>query len=215
MAGQGLPGSQPLSIHLHCSTLSNPDEDPMNESLSRLLQRRSVPPRWLGEPGPNQQEVEALLRAASRVPDHGKLVPWRFILIQGEGRQRLGDVLATAFQADHPDAGADKVAAERERFANAPLVVAVVSRVVPHVKIPDWEQVLSAGAVCMNLLNAATALGYGASWLSGWAAFDRRVLDALGLKPEERIAGFVHIGTAKETPTDRDRPNLDDIVTRF
>ncbi|KFG70439.1 nitroreductase [Microvirga sp. BSC39] len=187
----------------------------MNDTLSRLLQRRSVPSRWLGEPGPSEPEVETLLKVASRVPDHGKLVPWRFILIQGEARQRLGEVLAAAFQADNPEAGDDKIATERERFAQAPLVVAVVSRVVPHVKIPDWEQVLSAGAVCMNLLNGATALGYGASWLTGWAAFDRRVLDALGLKPEERIAGFIHIGTAKETPTDRDRPSLDDIVTRF
>jgi nitroreductase len=179
------------------------------------MQRRSVPPRWLGEPGPSDQEVENLLKIASRVPDHGKLVPWRFILIQGEGRRRLGDVLAAAFQADNPGADAEKVAIERERFMQAPLVIAVVSRVVPHVKIPDWEQVLSAGAACMNLLTGVTTLGYGASWLTGWAAFDRRVLDALGLKPDERIAGFVHIGTAKEIPADRDRPRLADIVTRF
>ena len=187
----------------------------MNECLSRLMQRRSVPPRWLGEPGPSEQEIETLLKVASRVPDHGKLVPWRFILIQGEARGRLGEVMASAFQADNPGAGAEQVAAERERFTQAPLVVAVVSRVVPHVKIPDWEQVLSAGAACMNLLTAANALGYGASWLTGWGAFDRRVLDALGLKPGERIAGFIHIGTAKEVPSDRDRPNLADIVTRF
>jgi len=187
----------------------------MNESLSRLTSRRSVPPRWLGEPGPSPQEIETLLKVAARVPDHGKLVPWRFILIEGEARHRLGDVLAKAFQADNPDADAEKIAAERGRFAQAPLVVAVVSRIVPHVKIPDWEQVLSAGAVCMNMLNAATALGYGASWLTGWAAFDRRVLDALGLSPDERIAGYIHIGTTKETPTDRDRPNLANIVTRF
>ncbi|PVE21888.1 nitroreductase [Microvirga sp. KLBC 81] len=187
----------------------------MNESLSRLLSRRSVPPRWLGEPGPSAQEVETMLTAAARVPDHGKLVPWRFILIEGEARQRLGEVLAKAFQADNPDADAAMIAAERERYSQAPLVVAVVSRVVPHVKIPEWEQVLSAGAVCMNLLNAANALGYGASWLTGWAAFDRRVLDALGLAPNERIAGYVHIGTATEKPTDRDRPSFADIVTRF
>jgi nitroreductase len=187
----------------------------MNESFSRLQQRRSVPPRWLGEPGPDAQEIEAILTVAARVPDHGKLVPWRFILIEGEARRRLGEALAAAFQADHPGAGAEQIAVERERFTMAPLVVAVVSRVVPHVKIPDWEQVLSAGAVCMNLLNAATALGYGASWLTGWAAFDRRVLDALGLGPAERIAGYIHIGTAKETPADRERPNLPDIVTRY
>jgi len=156
-----------------------------------------------------------MLTVAARVPDHGKLVPWRFILIEGEARQRLGDILAETFQADNPGADATTVAAERERFSKAPLVVAVVSRAVPHVKIPEWEQVLSAGAVCMNLLNAATALGYGASWLSGWACFDRRVLDALGLAPNERIAGYVHVGTAKEKPADRDRPKLADIVTRF
>lgn len=187
----------------------------MNESLSRLLSRRSVPPRWLAEPGPGAADVDTLLTVAARVPDHGKLVPWRFILIEGEARQRLGEVLVKAFRADNPAADEEKLAVERERFSHAPLVVAVVSHVVPHVKIPEWEQVLSAGAVCMNLLNAATALGYGASWLSGWAAFDRRVLDALGLAPNERIAGFVHIGTATEKPTDRDRPSLADIVTRF
>lgn len=187
----------------------------MNESLSRLLRRRSVPPRWLAEPGPGEEEIETILTAASRVPDHGKLAPWRFILIQGEARHRLGEILAAAFQADQPDADAEKVSVERERFTKAPLVIAVVSRVRPHVKIPDWEQVLSAGAVCMNLLHAATALGYGASWLTGWAAFDRRVLDALGLGPDERIAGYIHIGTATETPADRERPNLADLVTRF
>jgi nitroreductase len=187
----------------------------MNESLSRLQQRRSVPPRWLGEPGPSPDEIGAMLTVAARVPDHGKLAPWRFILIEGEARGRLGEVLAQAFQADHPAATEDQIAAERGRFILAPLVVAVVSRVTPHVKIPDWEQVLSAGAVCMNLLNAATALGYGASWLTGWAAFDRRVLDALGVTPGERIAGFIHIGTARETPSDRDRPSLASIVTRF
>ena len=185
------------------------------DPLSVLRHRRSTPSRLLGPPGPDAVQLRLLLECAVRVPDHGKLVPWRFILIQGEARGRLGEVLATAFQTDNPGATAEQLAAERQRFAHAPLVVAVVSRVVPHVKIPDWEQVLSAGAVCMNLLNGATALGYGASWLSGWASFDRRVLDTLGLKADERIAGFVHIGTAQETPPDRDRPSLGDIVTRF
>jgi len=187
----------------------------MNESLARLQHRRSVPARWLAEPGPSRDEIDTLLTIAARVPDHGKLAPWRFIVIEGEGRHRLGEALAQAFLADQPEADAEKVALERGRFAQAPLVVAVVSRVVPHVKIPDWEQVLSAGAVCMNLLHAATALGYGAVWLTGWAAYDRRILDALGLAPEERIAGFIHIGTATEAPADRARPALADIVTRF
>ncbi|WP_112664480.1 nitroreductase family protein [Microvirga flavescens] len=187
----------------------------MNESLSRLQQRRSVPPLWLGEPGPGPSDLETLLTVAARVPDHGKLIPWRFIVIEGEGRQRLGEIAAAAFVADQPQADAEKVAAEKARFSHAPVVVAVVSRVKPHAKIPDWEQELSAGAVCMNLLNAANALGFGASWLTGWTAFDRRVLDALGLAPDERIAGYIHIGTAKEIPTDRPRPNLSEIVTRF
>lgn len=187
----------------------------MNETLAQLQTRRSVPPRWLGAPGPGPGEIETLLTIAARVPDHGKLVPWRFVLIEGEARHRLGEVLVKAYQADHPEAGEEAIATERNRFAQAPLVVAVVSRASPHPKIPEWEQVLSAGAVCLNLLHAAHALGYGASWLSGWAAFDRRVLDALGLEPHERIAGFVHIGTVKEKPTDRDRPDLSSLVTRF
>lgn len=187
----------------------------MNDSISRLLSRRSVPPRWLGGPGPDAGEIETLLKVASRVPDHGKLAPWRFILIEGEARQRMGEVLVKAFKADNPRTDEEKVAVERNRFAMAPLVIAVVSRATPHVKIPEWEQELSAGAVCMNLLTAATFLGYGASWLSGWAAFDRRVLDALGLAPDERIAGYIHIGKPTETPPDRDRPSLADIVTRF
>ena len=115
-------------------------------------------------------------------------------------RHRLGDILAAAFKADNPDAAPDKIETERSRFAHAPLVVAVVSSVKPSPKIPEWEQVLSAGAVCMNLLHAAKALGYGAVWLSGWSSFDRRVLDALGLAPHERIAGYIHIGTSTETP---------------
>jgi nitroreductase len=204
-----------LDVHAYSFILFKLDEEPMNDSLSRLQQRRSVPARWLGDPGPGGPEIETLLTIGSRVPDHGKLAPWRFILIEGEARHRLGETLAAAFQADEPDADAEKIALERGRFAQAPLVVAVVSRVVPHAKIPDWEQVLSSGAVCMNLLNAATALGFGAVWLTGWAAYDRRILDALGLSPDERIAGYIHIGTTKEQPTDRPRPELADIVTRF
>lgn len=187
----------------------------MNASLIALQKRRSVPPRWLGEPGPSPDQLESLLTVAARVPDHGKLVPWRFIVIQGEGRTRLGAVAATAFQADQSDADPEKVESERQRFAQAPIVVAVVSRAKPHAKIPDWEQELSAGAVCMNLLNAAYALGFGASWLTGWTAYDRRILDALGLSPDERIAGYVHIGLPQEQPADRPRPGLSEIVTSF
>jgi nitroreductase len=192
-----------------------PDEGTMNETVKLMQRRRSVAAHLLGAPGPNAAEVETLLTIAARVPDHGRLVPWRFVVIEGEAQQRIGDVIAAAFLADQPDAGAEKLAFERTRLARAPLVIAVVSRAKPHVKIPRWEQVLSAGAVCANLLNAATALGYGATWITEWYAYDRRVLDALGLAPDERIAGFLHIGTILEAPVERPRPELAAIITRL
>jgi nitroreductase len=187
----------------------------MNETVDLLRRRRSVSPNMLGEPGPSPEEIETLLTIASRVPDHGRLVPWRFIVLEGAARERIGDAVAAAFLADQPEAEADKVALERRRLARAPVVIGVVSRAGAHVKIPDWEQVLSAGAVCMNLLVAANALGYGASWLTEWFSFDRRVLDALGLEPQERMAGLIHIGTPREPPAERARPALADIVTRL
>ncbi|HEX2555916.1 MAG TPA: nitroreductase [Microvirga sp.] len=187
----------------------------MNDTVALLQQRRSVAPQLLAEPGPGPAETETLLTIAARVPDHGRLAPWRFIVIEGEARTRIGETIAAAFRADQPGADEGKVAFERNRLARAPLVIAVVSRVRPHAKIPEWEQTLSGGAVCMNLLTAASAMGYGASWLTEWYAFDRRVLDALGLAADERIAGFVHIGTASEKPSDRPRPALADIVSRL
>jgi nitroreductase len=145
-------------------------------------------------PAPSPAEIDTLLTVASRVPDHGKLAPWRFIVFEGAARQKAGDAIAAAFKMKYPDAKPDQIDAERGRLTRAPLVVAVVSRAGPHVKIPEWEQVLSAGAAAMNLMLAAHALGYGASWITEWCAYDRSVLDALGLEPHERIVGFVHIG---------------------
>jgi nitroreductase len=187
----------------------------MNETIHLLRSRRSVSPVMLTEPGPSPEELDTLLLIASRVPDHGRLAPWRFLVLEGEGRARAGEAIALAFRSDEPDAPEDRVLFERNRLARAPLVVAVVSRAKPHVKIPDWEQVLSAGAVCMNLVVAANAMGYGTSWLTEWYASDRRVLDALGLDPQERIAAFIHIGTPKEPPVERPRPVLADLVTRL
>lgn len=187
----------------------------MNETLELLQARRSVAPALLGDPGPSEAEIETLLRIASRVPDHGRLAPWRFIVLQGAARERIGEAIAAAYGADNPGCGPERIEVERKRLAHAPLVIAVVSRSGPHVKIPEWEQVLSAGAAAMTLVIAANAMGYATSWLTEWFGFDRRVLDALGLSPTERLAGFVHVGRAQQAPVERARPDLADIVTRL
>jgi nitroreductase len=187
----------------------------MNETLELLRTRRSVAPAFLGEPGPTATELDTLLTIAARVPDHGRLVPWRFVILEGEARHRIGNAIAAAFQADNPGCGEDRIAVEQGRLAHAPVVIAVVSRAAPHVKIPEWEQLLSTGAVAMSLVIAANAMGFATSWLTEWFSFDRRVLDALGLSAHERLAGFVHIGTARQAPVERPRPDLADIVTRL
>jgi nitroreductase len=187
----------------------------MPDALELLKTRRSVKPMELGGPGPTAGEVETMLTIATRVPDHGKLTPWRFIVFEGDARLAAGETIADIFRADRADATPDQVEFEHQRLARAPLVIAVVSRAGPHVKIPEWEQQLSAGAAAMSLVMAAHALGYAASWITEWYAYDRRVLAKLGVAPNERIAGFVHIGRPAKPPEDRERPKLADIVTRF
>jgi nitroreductase len=187
----------------------------MPDALELLKTRRSVKPMELAGPAPSVQEIDSLLTIAARVPDHGKLAPWRFILFAGEARLAAGDKIAAVFRADHAEAASDQVEFERKRLARAPLVIAVVSRAGPHVKIPEWEQQLSAGAAAMSLVLAAHAMGFAASWITEWYAYDRRVLDALGLAANERIAGFVHIGRPGKPPEDRERPKLADIVTHY
>jgi nitroreductase len=187
----------------------------MPDALELLKTRRSFKAAELSGPPPSAAEIETLLTVASRVPDHGKLTPWRFIVFEGEARRAAGAAIVTAFHGKYPNAKPEQAEAERERLARAPLVIAVVSRAAPHVKIPEWEQVLSAGAAAMNLVLAAHALGYGASWITEWYAYDRGVLDALGLEPHEKIAGFVHIGRPPGVPDDRPRPPLAEIATRF
>jgi nitroreductase len=187
----------------------------MPDALELLKTRRSVKPIEMTGPGPDAQELDTLLTVASRVPDHGKLAPWRFIVFEGDARLAAGEAIANRFVETNPAATADQVAFERNRLARAPLVIAVVSRAAPHVKIPEWEQQLSAGAAAMALVMAAHALGFAASWITEWYAYDRTVLDALGLGANERIAGFVHIGRPRQPPQDRDRPKLSDIVSRY
>jgi nitroreductase len=187
----------------------------MPDALALLKTRRSVKPIEMTGPAPSPAEIDTLLTIASRVPDHGKLTPWRFIVFEGDARHAIGNVIADAFKADRPDATADQIEFERNRLARAPLVIAVVSRAAPHVKIPEWEQVLSAGAATMNLVTAAHALGYAGNWITEWYAYDDRIRKAMGLADHERIAGFVHIGNPARPPEDRPRPPLSEIVTRY
>jgi nitroreductase len=195
--------------------MENNAELRMPDAVELLKTRRSVKPAELTGPGPSAAEIDSLITIASRVPDHGKLTPWRFIVFNGTARLAAGDAIAATFREKYPQATAEQIAFERQRLARAPLVIAVVSRAAPHVKIPEWEQQLSAGAAAMNLVNAAHALGFAANWITEWYAYDRAVLDALGLAPYERIAGFIHIGKPVRPPEDRARPALSDIVTRF
>jgi nitroreductase len=187
----------------------------MPDTIALLKTRRSVKPMELKTPGPSATQLETLLTIASRVPDHGKLTPWRFIVFEGPARTKAGEKIVEVFKKNNPQATPDQIEFERNRLARAPLVIAVVSRAGPHAKIPEWEQLLSSGAAAMNLVIAANALGFAASWLTEWYAYDREVLDTLGLDPSEKIAGFVHIGTAATLPDDRARPPLSAVVRRY
>lgn len=187
----------------------------MPDALDLLATRRSSRVIDLAAPGPSDAELDTILTIAARVPDHGKLAPWRFIVIAGEARARTGAALADALAAADPAASERRIAEERGRFLRAPVVVAVVSRAAPHVKIPEYEQLLSAAASCQNMLLAAAALGYGATWLTEWPAYDAGARAALGLSAHERIAGFIYIGTPAQRLEDRPRPDLADIVTRL
>ncbi|GGE47773.1 nitroreductase [Agaricicola taiwanensis] len=166
-------------------------------------------------PGPDQTQLETLLTIASRVPDHGKLAPWRFIVASGEARKKLADALWEARKADFDPDDVARLTEERTKLSDAPTLVVVVSQAAPHEKIPEWEQVLSAGAVCLNLVTAALAMGYGASWLTGWSAYDERARETLGVADGEKVAGIIYIGTFDMAPTDRPRPALADIVTAW
>ena len=183
------------------------------EALDLLLSRRSVVANNLGPPGPDAALLRKMLTAAARVPDHKKLVPWRFVVFEGEARAAFGEVLADAYEASDPDPTSFRRETEAARFMRAPVVVAVISRIIDQKSVPEWEQVLSAGAACQNLLVAANAAGFSGQWITEWYAFDETVCRSIGLQEGERIAGFVYIGTAKEAPKERDRPDLDAIVS--
>ncbi|PIE08451.1 MAG: nitroreductase [Rhodobacterales bacterium] len=180
-------------------------------ALDFLLTRRSRPAKTLTTPVPDRKQLSTLLTAAARTPDHGKLVPWRFIVLERPALERLaGEVMARGAAR-----GEDRNRVEKmyRQFADSHLAVVVVSAPVASDKVPEIEQVLSAGAVCLSLLNAALAAGWGANWLSGWASHDPEFLSvALGMKETETVAGFIHIGSETITPPERPRPDLDEIT---
>lgn len=184
--------------------------------LAALDQRRSTPSLQLGEPGPDAATVLRMLHSAVRVPDHGKLVPFRFIAIEGQARHALGDMLAARALQRDPQAPAAAVDKDRSRFSHAPLVLAVVARLHPgNPKVPEIEQWMTAGSVCFALLQAAQALGFGAQWLTGWAAFDADIAATLGLGEHEHVAGFIHIGTPKIDVPERERPDPAALLTHW
>lgn len=205
-----------LPLHVGHDTPAATEFPPqMPDALTLLTTRRSIAPAFLDAPGPDADQLRTMLTIASRVPDHGKLAPWRFIVFQGEARRRAGERLAERAAERDPSLSPDRIEEERNRLARAPLVVAVVSRAAEHVKIPIWEQQLSARAAAMNLVHSAHALGFAASWLTEWISYDEEAGRILGLNPGERFAAIVHIGTPTVPPQDRPRPALEDIVTSW
>ncbi len=184
------------------------------DTLDLLARRRSAKPFLLAEPAPSSAQLDAILRLASHTPDHGKLTPWRFIVFEGEARERAGAALADVM-AKTGDATEETLKATRETFARAPLVVAVVANIKGKFKVPEWEQVLAVGAVSYAVLIAAHAFGFGGVWLTGWPTYNADARVVLGLKPEEQLAAVIHLGTQTETQPERVRPDMASIVTRY
>jgi nitroreductase len=185
------------------------------QTVDLLLRRRSASAKAMTGPGPSAEDVRTILQAGARVPDHGKLAPWRFIMFEGDARDKFGEVLARVLLQREPEAGDIRRDMELKRFARAPLVIAVVSSPKTGKPIPEWEQRLSAGAVCQNMVIAATALGYGANWITEWCAYDAAVGEALGLSGDERVAGFIYLGTRGEPLRERERPDVDQLVSHW
>jgi nitroreductase len=175
--------------------------------IDQLNSRRSCPSRTLQAPGPDPQTLEHILSAAVRVPDHGKLTPWRFIRIEGDTRLALGELLVQRLLQRDPNAATAVIEKDRARFSFAPLIITVVATLTPKHKVPEIEQLMSGGAVCFAILQAAQALGFGAQWLTGWAAYDEVILNALGIRENEKVIGFIHIGNTTELAPERLRPD--------
>jgi len=186
--------------------------NPQNNTVTDfMLNRRSVLIKNMVEPGPNAEELDTILKIATRVPDHRKLEPWRLLVIQGDARKKFGRKLA-AVKAAKVDIENVQIQVEKECFMRAPLVIAVIASPVEH-RTPEIEQVLSAGAVCQHINIAASALGYASQWVTGWSCLDKDAHQAIGLGDKEFIAGYIYMGSSEEKPQDRQRPHLDEIVT--
>jgi len=188
---------------------------PAPDCLTLLMSRRSGSAKTMSGPGPSTEQLRQILAAGARVPDHGKLTPWRFIVFEGDGRARMGELLVQAIRDSEPDAPSERLALERNRFLRAPVVIGVVSRVREAIPIPEWEQMMSAGACCMTMVIAAHSMGFVTNWITEWCAYHPRVREGLGLKSGERIAGFIYIGRPTVQLEERARPNLDSLITRF
>lgn len=180
--------------------------------LSLLATRRSGKPRDLVAPGPDSDQLLAMIEIAARTPDHGKLAPWRFVIVPSEKRDRLSEVITTAYLAERPQAARLEIEALQQFAHQAPALVVVLSSPRTESHIPLWEQELSAGAACMNLLHAAHAMGFAAGWLTGWSAYSDAVRDVFGAAPE-RIVGFVFIGSPAKQLEERPRPDLGKIIS--
>lgn len=185
----------------------------MNILLDLLKTRRSVLSRNLTSPGPDEEQKKTILEIASRVPDHRKLEPWRFIVVEGENRQKLGKAFCK-IRLEECELTPEQIKAEQNRYTHAPLIIVVVFSPVEH-KTPVFEQLLSCGAVCQHINLASVALGFSSQWVTNWCAFNKQAQKELGLEPHESIAGFIHIGTATCTPSDRKRPDLTDKVAYY
>jgi nitroreductase len=189
---------------------------PTNQPLlDYLLSRRSVGMAFLREPGPSAGQLQEILRIGTRVPDHGKLAPWRLVVIDGDNRTAAGARLAEIARRQNPAIEAVALDNERQRFLPAPVTIGVISTARPHPKIPEFEQLLSAGNVAFNIEHAAFALGFAATWVTRWYAYDPEAAAMLGARDGERFVGFVSIGTPAAAIEDRERPNLGDIVSNW
>jgi nitroreductase len=184
-------------------------------TIDLLQSRRSGSAKAMKGPGPSADQIRTLITCASRVPDHGKLTPWRFVIFEGDARSEFGDVLVHALKTTEPDASEERITQERNRFLRAPVVIAVISRIREGIPIPEWEQTLSAGAACQTLCIAAHAMGFVANWITEWYAYHPVVREGLGMKSGECVAGYIYLGHPAVDLIDRPRPEINAIATHW